>query len=326
MSIMHTGRRLIMRISGVTFAARKTHKTRNTILTIVILLLLAILAVVAISAYQGYSLLHPEKKDIETFSSNIVPEYRDISFKGIDKKIVLQGWLFQTKNSDRTVIIAHSYRKNRLEFGIQTIDMIKFFMNKGYNVFTFDFRNSGKSGGEVSTLGYYEKDDLLAAISYIKQQGSKHIVLLGFSTGASTSILAAAESTDVDAVIADSPYSDLGSYLDGSFNKKTHLPAFLFNKTVLISMEILGGIDTANASPMNSLKELSPAWLLLIHGQGDTEIPVDNSRRLYTAYSKLNPGKVELWETDAVGSIGSYTAYPEKYFERLSSFLDRIYL
>lgn len=314
-----------MRISGVTFAVRKTHRARNTILTIVIILLLAVLAVVAISAYQGYSLLHPEKKGIEAFSSNIVPEYRDISFKSIDKKVVLQGWLFPAKNSDKTVIIAHSYGRNRLEFGIQTIDMIKFLMDKGYNIFTFDFRNSGTSSGEVSTLGYNEKDDLSAAIGYIKQQGSKHIVLLGFSTGASTSILAAAENKDVDAVIADSPYSDLGSYLQSSLNKRTHLPAFLFNKTVLMSMELLGGIDTANASPINSLKELSPAWLLLIHGQGDTEIPVDNSRNLYTAYSKLNPGKAELWETDAVGSAGSFTAYPEKYLERLSTFLDLVY-
>lgn len=314
-----------MRISGVTFAVRKTHKARNTILTIIILILLAVLAVVAISAYQGYSLLHPEKKDIEAFSSNIVPEYRDISFKGIDKKVVLQGWLFQTKNSGRTVIMAHSYGKNRLQFDIQTVDMIKFLMNKGYNVFTFDFRNSGKSGGETTTLGYNEKDDLIAAISYIKQQGSEHIVLLGFSTGASASILAAAESKDVDAVIADSPYSDLGSYLEGSLNVKTRLPAFPFNKTVLLSMELLGGIDTAGTSPLNSLKDLSPAWLLLIHGQGDTEIPVDNSRKLYTAYSGLNSGKVELWETDAAGSAGSYTAYPEKYLERLSSFLEQVY-
>jgi len=32
---------------------------------------------------------------------------------------------------------------------------------------------------------------------------------MGFSTGASACILAAAESDDVDAVIAESPYSDL---------------------------------------------------------------------------------------------------------------------
>jgi dipeptidyl aminopeptidase/acylaminoacyl peptidase len=314
-----------MRISGVTFAARRTHRARNTVLTVVILLLLAVLAVIIISAYQGWSLLHPEKKDIDAFSSNIVPEYRDISFKDSDGKLILQGWLFPVKNSGRAVIMAHSYGKNRLEFGIQTIDLVKFFMNKGYNVFTFDFRNSGKSGGDMSTMGYYEKEDLQAAISYVRRQGPEHIVLLGFSSGASASILAAADSGNVDAVIADTPYSDLGSYLEDSLNKKTGLPAFPFNKTILISMELMGGIDASNASPMDSLKELSPAWLFLIHGRDDAEIPVENSRSLYAAYSKLNPGKTELWETDAEGSNGSYAASPDEYLERLSSFLNKVY-
>lgn len=314
-----------MRISGVTFAVRKTHKARNTILTIIILLLLSILAVVIISAYQGWNMLHPAKKDLTAFSSNIVPEYRDISFKGIDKKVVLQGWLFQSKNSEKSIIISHSYGSNRLEFGIQTIDMIKCFLNKGYNVFTFDFRNSGKSGGESTTFGYNEKNDLISAINYMKQQGSKHIVLLGFSTGASASILAAAESKNIDAVIADSPYSELESYLKTNLQKKTHLPAFPFNNTVLMSMEVMGGIDTVNASPLASLKEMSPSWLFLIHSQNDSSIPADNSRKLYAAYSKINSGKTELWETTASGNNGSYTENPGKYLEKLASFLDRVY-
>ena len=141
-----------MRISGVTFAVRKTHRTRNTIIAIVVILLLAILAVVVISAYQGWSILHPEKKDIEAFSSNIVPEYRDISFKGADKNIILNGWFFQSGSSDKTVIMAHSYGSNRLEFGMQTLDIIKDFLNKGYNVFTFDLRYSGKSGGKFTSF------------------------------------------------------------------------------------------------------------------------------------------------------------------------------
>lgn len=314
-----------MRISGVTFAVRKTHKTRNIVLTVATLFLLTVLAIVIISAYQGWSLLHPERKDIDAFSSNIVPEYRNISFKSSDSKMVLQGWLFQTKNSDKTIIMAHSYGKNRLEFGIQTIDLVKSLMNKGYNVFTFDFRSSGKSGGEMSTLGYNEKDDLLAAINYVKQQGSKHIVLLGFSTGASASILAAAESKYVDAVIADSPYSDLRSYLEGNLNRKTRLPAFPFNQSVLICMEIMGGIDTANASPVNSLGKMSPAWLMLIHARNDNQIPAKSSEELYAAYSRDNAGKAELWETEGTGDAASYIDNPSEYMNRVFAFLDKVY-
>lgn len=312
-----------MRISGITYATRKTHKARNIILLVIIALFLIVLSVAVISAYSGWKLLHPAKKDIEAFSSNIVPEYRDINFRGVDGSILLKGWFFQTSNSDRTVVLAHSYGKNRLEFGDASLNMIKEFLDKGYNVFTFDFRNSGKSDGKLTTLGYYEKDDLSGAIDYVKQQGSKHIFLLGFSTGASASILAAAGKGNVEAVIADSPYSNLKDYLNGSLDRWVGLPAFPFNRTVLISMEIMSGVKTGNADPLSSLKSLSPCRLLLIHGAGDKIIPVQNSRKLYSAYSDLNPDLAEIWETDDSGNATSYEKYPEEYMNKVFEFLGK---
>lgn len=313
-----------MRISGVTFASRKTHKLRNAMITAVILLLLSALIIVIISVYNAWELLHPEKKNLEAFSSNTVPEYRDISFRGTDKSVLLKGWFFQTKNSGRTVILAHSYGKNRLEYGSRSIEMIKDFLDKGYNVFTFDFRNSGNSSGSFTSLGYCEKYDIKAAIDYVKQQGSNHIVLLGFSTGASASILAAAGEESVEAVIADSPYANLKDYLESNLNKWVNLPHILFNKTVLISMEIISGIDTANSSPADSLKSLPPCRLLLIHGKGDSIIPVENSRKLYSEYSDIAAGMSEIWETDDAGNASSYLKYPEEYMERVFGFLDEI--
>jgi dipeptidyl aminopeptidase/acylaminoacyl peptidase len=268
-------------------------------------------------------LLHPEKKPIDTFSSNIVPEYRDISFKGTDKNILLKGWLFPSKNSDRTVILAHSYGNKRLEFGIKTVDLIKEFLNRGYNVFTFDMRNSGESGGKDTTFGYSEKEDIKAAISYMNSQGSSHITLMGFSTGASASILAAAESESVDAVIADSPYADLNTYLSQSLNRWTHLPSFPFNKTVSFAMEVTGSIESANASPVNALTAEKPPYMLLIHGQKDKLIPVENSIELYQKYSALNSSGAEYWWTDDDGNATSFEKYPDEYLSKVFAFLEK---
>lgn len=313
-----------MRISGVTYTARKTHKARNITLTIIILLLLSILTVIVLSGYMSWKLLHPEKKPIDTFSSNIVPEYRNISFKSTDTSIILRGWLFQAKNSDKAVILVHSYGNNRLQFGIKTVDMIKEFLNKGYNVFTFDLRNSGESGGKDTTFGFNEKEDVIAAIKYVKSQGVSHITLLGFSTGASASLLAA-ESDSVDAVIADSPYADLKAYLSQSLNNWTHLPSIGFNYTVEFSMELAGDIDMKNTSPVNALAAESPPNLMLIHGRGDKLIPVENSIELNQKYSALNSKGSEFWTTDDDGDATSYLKAPEEYMSRVFSFLDRVY-
>lgn len=313
-----------MRISGVTYAVRKTHKTRNIILTVTILLLIAILAVVIISGYNSWTLLHPERKPIDTFSANIVPEYRDISFRGTDTSITLKGWLFQAKNSDSVIILIHSYGSNRLQFSIKTVDMIKEFLNKGYNVFTFDLRNSGESDGKDTTLGVSEKEDIQAAIAYLLRQGNKHITLMGFSTGASASILAAAESESVDAVIADSPYADLKAYLSESLGKWTHLPSFPFNKTISFAMGV-SGIDFEKASPVNVLTAERPPHMLIIHGQEDKLIPVENSIELYQKYSALNSSGAEFWMTKNNGNATSFENFPEEYMKRVFAFLDKVY-
>ncbi len=313
-----------MRISGVTYAVRRTHTARNIILTIIVLLLLSILAVIILSGYMSWTLLHPEKKPIDTFSSNIVPEYRNISFKSTDTSIILKGWLFQAKNSDKAVILVHSYGNNRLQFGIKTVDMIKSFLNKGYSVFTFDLRNSGESGGKDTTFGLNEKEDVIAAIKYVKSQGSSHITLLGFSIGASASLLAA-ENDSVDAVIADSPYADLKTYLSHGLNNWTHLPSIGFNYTVEKSLELAGDLDMKNASPVNTLTAENPPYLMLIHGRGDKLIPIENSIELNQKYSALNSKGSEFWTTDDDGDAASYIKDPDEYMSRVFSFLERVY-
>ncbi len=314
-----------MRISGVTYAVRKTHTFRKFLLTVLILILLSILALVSISAYYSWQLLHPERLPLETFSANIVPEYRDISFPSTEKSITLKGWLFQAKRSDRAVIIVHSYGKNRLEYGIETVDLIKELLNKNYSVLAFDLRNSGESGGKDTTFGYNEKNDVLAAIKYMNSQGYKNITLLGFSTGASASILASSESKSVDAVIADSPYADLEKYLSGNLNVLTGLPAFPFNKAITFAIKTTGGIEIEKASPVNALTDTAPKNLMLIHGKENGPVPVINSIELFQKYSALNSSGSEFWMVEGTGNTTAFEADKDEYIRRIFDFLDRVY-
>ena len=320
-----------MRINGVTFAARKVRRAKYIIVPVIVLLFILMVTTVILSVYKSWGLLHPDKKPIDAFSSNIVPEYRDITFRGTDSTILLKGWLFEAKRSDKAVILVHSYGNNRLEFGVETVDMIKEFLNNGYNVLTFDLRNSGESGGKDCTLGYNEKEDVKAAIKYIRNQGSKHITLIGFSTGASASILAAAESTSasgsalVDAVIADSPYSDLKTYLNSDLDKWTGLPSFPFNRTTALAINVAGGIRAEEASPVNAITAENTPHLMLIHSRNDEFIPIINSIELYQKYSGLNPSGAEFWQTEDDGHAIAYMNDKEEYMERIFEFLEKVY-
>lgn len=314
-----------MRISGITYAHKRSHKTRNIFIFAIVTILIMVILIMSYSSIVGWKLTHPKRDAIPAFSSNTVPEFKDANFTDINKTVNLKGWLFEAKGSDKTVIFAHGYAYSRLQFGDKTLDLVKSFLEKGYNILLFDFRNSGISGGKMTSVGIYEKDDLLGAVKYVKSQGAKHVVLLGFSMGASTSIVTASESQDVDAVIADSPFADLNEYLNENLPVWSKLPAFPFNKTILSSAKVLTGLDPTKFSPKKVITKFSPKPILFIHSNDDKKIPIENSMELFSIYSKVAGDKAEFWQTQGVDHVGSYKSYPQDYIDRVFKFLNGVY-
>lgn len=309
-----------MRISGVSYAHRRTHRLRKIIMSLIILVLLAGVALIGVSTYTGWMLTHPQRKAIPVFSSNIVPEYRNISFKDIKDDITLKGWFFEVKGSNKTIILAHGYRQNRLQYGEDTFVLIKSLLNQGHNVLTFDFRNCGESEGNVTTVGIYEKNDLLGAVKYAKTLGSKQIVLMGFSMGASASIVAASETEDVDAVIADSPFSNMEEYLDDNLSVWSKLPSFPFNQTTFMTMKILEGLNPKEFSPRDVIANIAPRPVFLIHSKDDAFIPVRNSHELLKAAGST----ANLWETEGVNHVESFSKLTEQYLQKVTEFLNTL--
>jgi pimeloyl-ACP methyl ester carboxylesterase len=89
---------------------------------------------------------------------------------------------------------------------------------KGYGVLAWDFRAHGDSGGDMSTLGYYEQLDAEAALDYaLAQEGVEHVGAWGGSMGAATVILTAAKRVEIEAVVADSAYPTLEDVLKVNF-------------------------------------------------------------------------------------------------------------
>jgi len=315
-----------MHISGVTLANRKQRNIkRNVILGILIVLFLGVVAVFGISGYIGWGLVHPKKEPIPKFSSNIVIEYKDVEFEDIQEKIKLKGWYFKAIDSDKVIVLSHGYTNNRLQFKEKTLDMVKKFQENGFNVLMFDFRAAGISEGDICTVGVKEKDDLLGAIDYVKEIGNKHITLMGFSMGASTAITTAAASSDVDAVIADSPFSDLEKYLDDNLTFWSDLPEFPFNNIILFTMKSVLKVDLSKVSPKRDIKKVASRPVMLIHGKKDTAINIKNSEEIYNAYKEVNSKNITFWKVEDAGHVGSYEKNPDEYMKNILKFLGKVY-
>eukprot|EP00667_Euglena_gracilis_P003882 EG_transcript_3896 len=91
-----------------------------------------------------------------------------------------------------------------------SLDMIRHLLPCNLSVFAFDFAGCGLSDGDYVSLGYYEKMDLEAVVTYLL--GTARVSRLGVwgrSMGAVTAIMYAATHATVHAICCDSPFSSL---------------------------------------------------------------------------------------------------------------------
>ena len=70
-----------------------------------------------------------------------------------------------------------------------------------------------RSEGEYISLGWYERDDVLAVIEYLRRENNPHptstIALWGRSMGAVSAVLQAARDPGIAGVVLDSPFASL---------------------------------------------------------------------------------------------------------------------
>ncbi|SFG12118.1 Alpha/beta hydrolase family protein [Desulfotomaculum arcticum] len=288
----------------------KTAKNRQlpVIKAIIIFILLAVITSVSIC----WAVTHPPRHQIARTPASKGLIYHDVTFPSRVDNLEIKGWLIPSPKSDRTVIIAHGYRNNRLQDDVPALSLAGGLVQAGYNVLMFDFRNCGESPGDITSWGLYEVRDLLGAIDFIRKQKdiSHRIALFGFSMGASTSILAGAREPAVDAVIADSPFADLKKHL----SNKTYPLGFV----LLPEFSLITGLDPGKVSPINALPLLSPKPLMLIHGDADRIVPVSNSRELSRAYGD----NAILWIVPGAGHLKAYEKAGPAYLAKVINFLN----
>jgi fermentation-respiration switch protein FrsA (DUF1100 family) len=182
----------------------------------------------------------------------------------------------------------------------------------------FDLRGHGESDGERISAGYHERKDLLGAIDFVKGRSFERIGVLGFSMGAATALMTAAENTDIDGVVADSSYADLADIMAREFKARTGFPGF-FLSPVLSMVKLMYGVDFKAVKPVASVPLISPRPILFIHGAEDSFIPLEHAYRLHAA--SLNP-RDELWIAPRAEHVRAYVTHPAEYISRITAFFD----
>jgi fermentation-respiration switch protein FrsA (DUF1100 family) len=284
------------------------------------IILVVVIAFLGISAFLGSSMTTVERMPVEENSALLSLSHEDISFSSVDGEINLRGWYFPVQDSEPVIIMVHGADGNRADPSIGMPEIARGLVEHGYNVLMFDLRGHGESEGNRMSAGYYERRDLLGAVEYIKGRGLEHIGVLGFSVGAVTTLMAAAESEDIDAVVADSSFADLKDMMAPEFSKRTKFPE-LFLQPLLFMVKIMYGVDFNAIKPVDSVSGIAPRPIFFIHGELDETVPLEHAYRLHEA--SQNPEN-QLWVASGAGHVRAYIMYPEEYMNNITAFFDGI--
>jgi hypothetical protein len=121
--------------------------------------------------------------------------------------------------------------------------------------------------GRNLTLGYRESGDFLAMMDFARQQeGVEWFGLLGFSSGAAAAIRAAAQSPDIQAVVAEGGYATLPDLLVPEKSSFLSVEGQLQRMNYAIFWQHLG-FWPGLINPLADLEKVAPRPVLLIYGE-----------------------------------------------------------
>lgn len=250
------------------------------------------------------------------------PDTYDVAFEEITLTAAdgmnLQGWYIPNSEANGTVIFCHGLFNQRSEMLEQAI----FMYAQGYRALLFDFRNHGKSDGSYTTFGYYERQDVVAALDYVKQKRAETgpIILWGISMGAANSLLTAAEQPDVSAVIAESSFFTASETLRQDLTRMFRLPVSPFAWLVESVTELRLGISIQDLNVGEAAARIQNCPVLLVGGTVDVRMPIRNNERLFEAI----PGEMkDQWVVEGAGHADIWKTVKDEYKARVASFLNR---
>ncbi len=253
--------------------------------------------------------IKPGKWPIEFTPESFKLKYEDVTFESSDG-LKLKGWFLPGNKSNDTIIVMHGYPTNKA-------DVLPFsmFLLKKFNVFLFDFRSFGESEGSYTTAGFKEVKDLDAAVEYLKNRKDvENIGALGFSLGGSVAIMS--KNNDVKAIVADSAYSNLNNMIESMYRGFSFLK-YPFVQLTRIYGKIFFGVDPKDVSAETAIKNIDKP-VLIIHGNKDSQIPVNEAIILHNANKKT-----ELWIVENADHGEIYALNKEEYEKRVFEFFEK---
>lgn len=221
------------------------------------------------------------------------------------------------------VVLMHGYASSKQGVNRNYIKLAQRYCQKGIAVLRFDFRGSGDSEGDLSSLSFSDLiKDAKAMLRYaqeIEQIDTDRIGVYGSSLGGALAVLALSEMPVAKALALWAPVA----------SGKLWLKDFIFNNPLALLNQVKGfkkatrGITISKAfkSEFKEMKaykkvgDLNSVALLHMHGNKDRTISLAHQR----AYKKEAMGKIKNAEFELFPKI-PHSLKKEEHMERVIQF------
>lgn len=220
--------------------------------------------------------------------------FKDIYFHTGDD-IKIHGWFFPLEIEKPVILFCHGNAGNISH----RLENIRFLLEKGLQVFIFDYRGYGKSEGKPSEPGIYK--DALAAYDYLVREEnilSSNIVLFGRSLGAAVAIDLSLK-REIKAIIVESGFTSTRGMA------KTMFLFSLFSSLLPASYN--------NDEKISNIKVPK----LIIHGDSDEIVPFYMGKSLFNA----SPEPKYFFRIEGAGHNDTYMIGGERYFQTIATFV-----
>lgn len=192
--------------------------------------------------------------------------------------VLTEAWLLPALNDSNkgTVILFHGYTGNKSDLLPRALPL----QQAGYNCLVVDFMGSGGSGGNTTTVGYQEAQQVKACYDYVRQQEEKKIMLLGSSMGA-VAIMKAITDYDLkpSAVILECPFATMYETVCIRF-KMLGVPTFPMAGLLVLWGGIENGFWGFSHNPVTYAKSIK-CPILLQYGALDDRVARNETDRIF---------------------------------------------
>lgn len=223
-------------------------------------------------------------------------KYEDVHFTSADGTH-LHGWYFPQPNSVRAILYCHGNGEDVAavgEFAAHLSDVLH------ANVFAFDYRGYGQSGGSPTEAGCIA-DGTAAQKWLAKRVGieTRDVVLMGRSLGSAVAVAQAADN-GARALVLQNAYPTMPDVA------ALHYPWLPVHWVMKNRYDNLARIKRYSGP------------LLQTHGTADVLIPIALARSLFDAA----PSKVKRWVEFA--GLGHNDPEPDRFYAALEDFLNKV--